>query len=234
MTDKDRTLEDIISDITEQELAEKCPDVVITRDQLHQKIKKHRKRRLKKPVAFAVIAAVLVLGFIALWPMLSPNDIKADADKNAKEEILTDDGVIIEDKGWGSSSEDVILITDWDEIPFAKAHVDNLLVPEYMPKGYTFKEVRIESYGSMGASINILFNNGNEELHIFESINGAKNNSFEKEQIDDVTECEQGEILVKNYENKIIATIQIDDGIMVTIEGDISIAECIAIIESLK
>lgn len=234
MTDKDRTLKDIISDITEQELAEKCPDVVITRDQLHQKIKKHRKRRLKKPVTFAVIAAVLVLGFIALWPMLSPNDLKADADKNAKEEILTDDGVIIEDKGWGSSSEDVILITDWDDIPIAKSQIDELLVPEYIPEGYEFQELRVESKSEYGILCTYLFTKKAEKIEIYENI--ALNNllSTEIEKRDNFIISTKGIIYITQKNSYKNATIEIHDGIIINIYGKVNNKEIEKIIDCLE
>lgn len=233
MTDRDRTLKDIISDITEQELAEKCPDVVITRDQLHQKIKKHRKRRLKKPVTFAVIAAVLVLGFIALWPMLSPNDIKADADKNAKEEILTDDGVIIEDKGWGSSSEDVILITDWDDIPIAKSQIDELLVPEYIPEGYEFQELRVETVDEYGITCTLSFDCEDNSIVICENINKNFLSSLELENVYREETSKKGKIYYKKDNGNKIATIKIDDGIVIDILGNISDDELLKMINNL-
>ena len=56
-----------------------------------------------------------------------------DADKNAKEEIVTEDGVVIEDGGWGSDDEESWEITDWNEVSAMKATIPQLIIPEYIP-----------------------------------------------------------------------------------------------------
>ncbi|MGN0704537.1 MAG: hypothetical protein ACI4LD_08250, partial [Lentihominibacter sp.] len=114
----EKSLKEIICDITEQELSGSSDDIV-TVEQL-KSMEKECSSRLKRrrligaaAVFFVAIAGALIVS------VNYPADVEAD--KNAPEEIVSEDGVVIEDGGWGSSSEDTLVITDWDEVKLLKA-----------------------------------------------------------------------------------------------------------------
>ena len=144
-----RSIREIISDVTDRELKDFAtgnltPDELVAMAAAEERRRKRRMRRISGIAALFVI--VLACGAFFVFSTFTTD---VDADKNPKEEIVTEDGVIIEDGGWGSSSEDTWEINNWDEVKSAKAMISELLVPYYIPNGYVFEKLSIVEIGKM-------------------------------------------------------------------------------------
>ncbi|MBR3787077.1 MAG: hypothetical protein IKJ85_01665, partial [Firmicutes bacterium] len=104
--------------------------------------KDREKRRKKRNALVACIVAAFIVGYLS-FDALVP---EVGADKNPKETIVTEDGVIIEDGGWGSSEEEdnVWCIYDWSELENVKLAYPMMVVPKYIPKGFVFVKFTLE------------------------------------------------------------------------------------------
>jgi len=227
-----KTLKDIIIEETEKEIEANLPEFSATPEEMLAKIKAKEKASKKRCLGYIVVAAVLILAFVAIGMKYSDSLFTVDADKNGKEEIVTDDGVIIEDEGWGSSSEDGIVITDWDEIPIAKSHVEELLVPEYIPEGYEFDELTIENLDG-GLTCNFLIEGETNNIEIREHINSENLQSLVINDYEEKIECEKGEIYIRKYNQYKIATIYINDGITIEVDSNLSKKEIEKLVENM-
>lgn len=229
-----KSLKEIISDITEQELSGSSDDIV-TVEQL-KSMEKECSSRLKRrrligaaAVFFVVIAGALIVS------VNYPADVEAD--KNAPEEIVSEDGVVIEDGGWGSSSEDTLVITDWDEVANAKIYVNELMIPEYIPKEYNFEKLIIEQSDLSYVKCTFTFtakDNSNSYFEIIELLQNESSNSVEIEDIDSAVKCEKGNVYIKDSEEIKIATIQIDGGKIIEIRSDFDNNDIIMLINNIN
>ena len=194
--------------------------------------KDRERRRRKRRAAAACVAVILIAGFFT-FDYLVP---EVGADKNPKEEIITEDGVIIEDGGWGSSvgEENVWVITDWAQVKDAKTIYPQLIVPEYIPPKFSFKNLIIERYVEGDLRSEYTFESTDKNNQFIEIaiiyMEGGETSLYLDGNLERVI-CSKGTIYIKESENK--ATMQIDDGIILEIwyAGDNS--ELIAIIEHL-
>ena len=86
--------------------------------------KDREKRRKKRNALVACIVAAFIVGYLT-YDDLVP---EVGADKNPKETIQTEDGVIIEDGGYGSSvgDENVWVTEEWNELQRALKNADYL------------------------------------------------------------------------------------------------------------
>lgn len=203
---------------------------MIDRDQR----KLRRRRRRIAGIAACFMVAMLVGIFACSLP-----GANVDADNNPKEEIATDDGVIIEDGGWGSSEgeDDVWVTTDWEHVADAKDVFSQLLIPEYIPNGYKFKKLFIEEEAGI-IKCEYIFNNGHNEFIEVELIcNEALLNSVNIDNMIRTLESDKGDVYIRedNIEEKYkIATIQENDGLQICIFAKITDEEIIKVINGLK
>ena len=138
-----KSVREIISDATDRELRDfttgsLTPEELTAMAAAEERRRKRRMRRINGIAALFVIVLACEAFFV-----FSTFTADVDADKNPKEEIVTEDGVIIEDGGWGSSSEDTWEITDWSEVSVMKATIPELVIPEYIPEGYECERLTI-------------------------------------------------------------------------------------------
>lgn len=228
-----KTLKDIIIEVTEQEIEENCPELSASPEEMMAKIANKERARKKKCLGYIAVAAVLILAFVVIGIKFGDSILHVDADKNGKEIIMTDEGVLIEDKGWGSSSEEGIIITDWQEIAIAKTHVENLLVPEYIPEGYEFEELNIDASKERVLCV-YSFEGERKPLEIYMLIGYEKMASLKTEKINDVILSSKGDVYIRNSNENKIATILIDDGITIEVHSDESCSELVEIIENMN
>lgn len=231
-TNNTKTLKEIFSEEIRAELASgrtKKP----TFEEFKEMVEKEKAKRRKKYTAIAAcFVAALVVGFFAF-------DMMADdvgADKNPKEIIQTEDGVIIEDGGYGSSSykDNLWFTEDWADVEDAKEITPKLLIPNYIPKGYMFKTLTVETIVGNDVTCEFLFkNNKGETLEIEQHITSNNLMSIEIEAFDKSVLSSNGVIYIKENDNQ-IATIQRNDGIVVNIWANISDEEILEIEEGLK
>ncbi len=231
-----RSIREIISDATDRELKDFAtgsltPDELVAMAAAEERRRKRRMRRISGIAALFVI--VLACGAFFVFSTFT-NDVEAD--KNPKEEIVTEDGVIIEDGGWGSSSEDGWVITDWKEVSAAKATIPELVIPEYVPEGYEFEKLTINNGGSF-VDVEYLFSKQETEYLILQE--HIQNEGVEMTQIydsDQFIESSKGNIYMFYDGNSQIenAIIQFDDGITISVRSNFNTETIKKIIESLN
>lgn len=227
-----RTLKEIVSDATDRDL-ERYETGILTPDRLKKlasEADKRKKRRYRRIAGIAALFVVVVAGAIMVFDFA---DTDVEADKNSKEEIVTEDGsIIIEDGGWGSSSEDGWIITDWAEVEIAKATIPELIVPGYIPEGYEFKKLYIENFEGGHVNYNYLFCENEKTLEVKQSLYKSNISSYEINNYEKKYDCFVGDVYIQNTGDK-KAIIQIDDGSLVEVIGEMSDSELIKIIEKL-
>ena len=228
-----RSIREIISDATDRELKDFAtgnltPDELVAMAAAEERRRKRRMRRISGIAALFVI--VLACGAFFVFSTLTTD---VDADKNPKEEIVTEDGVIIEDGGWGSSSEDTWEITDWKEVNTAKATIPELMIPEYIPEGYEFERLTIDNLGTSQRMAFIFVNNYGIELFINEYKQGESLQVTDIFDYSRIIESQKGNVYLLDMDTNIKATIQINDDLIVEIFNELTDNELIDIINSM-
>lgn len=256
MTDnKERTIKDILNDEIERKLAENPPKVptleefkAMAYERLEEKkventeaeaevrtvvanTKTDKKRKLY--IACGAVGFVIAVMICAFAINMFTTDVGAD--KNPKDEIVTEDGVIIEDGGWGSSEgeDNVWVIEDWKDVESAKETVPDLLIPKYIPDGYQFKQLTINNFIENDITYEYLYFGSCSELLEIEiiSIKGGEVSS----NINDVTktlDTIKGKVYIQS--EKKIATIRLHDGTVIHLIGSQNDNEIVKIIESIN
>lgn len=214
---------------------EENPPEIPTYEEFSAMVDKSLAERCRRRKRIAGIAAGFVV--VLLAGILACTNLTADvdADKNPKEEIITEDGVIIEDGGWGSSEyEDNVWMTeDWREVEGARVVVPKILIPKYIPKDYSFEKLIVETVETGAATSEYVFMTKKAvrlEIEIF-----ITNNDMISINMDDVSrelESTKGKVYIKDEDTK-IATVQMDNGIVINIWHDLSDQELIKVINSL-
>ncbi len=194
--------------------------------------KDREKRRKKRNTMVACVVAAFVVGLFSFEYFVP----EVGADKNPKETIKTEDGVIIEDGGWGSSEENnAVTIENWNDVSIAKKHYSQMLIPQYIPAEYEFKYVTIENVTEKNIVCKYLFvnNNINDNLEIEIIVtDGGEGTHIINDPIRQL-ESKKGQIYVVNGQNK-IATIQIDDGVLVYIWSNLEDEELLKLVDNLE
>lgn len=228
-----RSIREIISDATDRELKDFAtgsltPDELVAMAAAEERRRKRRMRRISGIAALFVI--VLACGAFFVFSTFTTD---VDADKNPKEEIITEDGVIIEDGGWGSSSEDGWIITDWKEVSAAKATIPELVIPEYVPEGYEFESLRIEYAENIMRDTYTFKTTKGDSIVIQECLNDE---SLEMTYIKDADleiESSKGKVYIKETAQEKNATIYMDDGIVIYVWSNIDVNEIVNIVENI-
>ena len=228
-----RSIREIISDATDRELKDFAtgnltPDELVAMAAAEERRRKRRMRRISGIAALFVI--VLACGAFFVFSTFTTD---VDADKNPKEEIVTEDGVIIEDGGWGSSSEDGWIITDWKEVSAAKATIPELVIPEYVPEGYEFESLRIEYAENIMRDTYTFKTTKGDSIVIQECLNDE---SLEMTYIKDADleiESSKGKVYIKETAQEKNATIYMDDGIVIYVWSNIDVNEIVNIVENI-
>lgn len=233
---RDKSLGEIISSIAEEEL-EKYPKKNVTRDDLIKINAKHSRRRRKKFIKIAGFAALFVFAVILTGAFMFATDglVNVDADKNPKEKTVTEDGVVVEDGGYNSESTDKLIITEWDEIENEYLEdLQGILVPQYVPDGYEFKKLTIESLNEIQTYVYIFENNQSEVFELHQYIHTGSLNSVKIEDREKALKCERGMIYLQEIGEINKATIQINGGMIIDVWGDFTDDEFIKIIDNLN
>lgn len=228
-----KSLQEIVKDATWQELSQ-YPDDTVSAAEIKAMLDNRASRRRSRRIRGFGAAALFVLVIAAA--LFAYNTIAEDveADKNAPEEIVTEDGVVIEDGGWGSSSEDMLVINDWDEVLLLKEDIDILLVPYYVPDGFVFSEFRIEFLENDNFSCIFLFCGEESILEIHETAFSYGATSFNINGNSNKLKCSKGDIYVKGEGKNRNAIIQMNNSVIVQVWGDLNDDEFIKIISFLE
>ena len=195
------------------------------------KVKGTKTKTLKTAGLVAGFIIAVIIGAFAFNAYI--DDVGAD--KNPKEEIVTEDGVIIEDGGWGSSDgeEGVWVIDAWKDVEGVKETLPELLIPRYVPDGYEFEKLTIEWIETGAATYEYCFYNNYNEIKIEATHYNNTINSFNIANVDRQLKTDKGVVYFQEYENK-IATIQIDDGILLYVEGSITDNDIVKMINHIS
>lgn len=226
-----RTIKEIITDATDREL-EDYETGLMTPEKLRGLAAAENRRKKFRYRKIAGLAALFLVVIVSAVMVFNSMTSDVDADKNHKEEIITDGGVVIEDGGWGSSSEDNWTVTDWDEVKTVKATIPELAVPEYIPEGYEFKKLIVKEGDPI--RVEYLFDDSYEnELVIYQFIYTENLNATHIENNDRAINSARGKIYIKESLENNKATIQIDDGNIVDIWSILTDNEVLKIIENM-
>lgn len=230
MTDnkKERTIRDILSDEVERQL-EKNPPAKPSfeefREMAYRRMKNDKEgddaseegdnimpvetKNIKRILRTAGVAAGFVMAVLAGMFAMNSLNSEVGADKNPKEEIVTEDGVIIEDGGWGSDDgeDNVWVVEDWDDVADVKKVYPVFLIPEYIPKGYMFEKLIIENFIDNDIKCEYYYETEMTDIMEIELIIQNSNlMSLEMDNIIKEVESSKGKIYIQANEKK--ATIQ--------------------------
>lgn len=227
-----RTLKEIIYDVTEQELSGFRDDTVAA-DKLKMMAQKQtsRLRRRNRLIGAAAVIFVALAGVLFAVGDFFEN---VEADKNAREEIVTEDGVVIEDGGWGSSREDKLVISDWDEVILLGKKVDEIIIPQYVPDRFSFKTLYVESVENDYITCEFTFSSSIDDIEIHECIMSNMMESFVADEVDYVINCNFGEAYIHDAGGNKKATVQVDDSTLINIWGVLDDKEIQMIVNNLS
>lgn len=228
-----RTIKSIIKDSTDRELS-KLSMPEMTPDMLRGMAKSAEKKKLRRYRKIAGAAAALVIVAVGVALVFNSLSTDVEADKNAKHEVVTEDGIIIEDEGWGSSSGVCQTITEKSDINIIKEEMTNLLIPKYVPSNYLFAHLTIDKLENTCDFEYMFYDHDNCELIIHEHIQNENMSAMYVRNVKNTVMCSKGKIYFQNGEEKNKATIKFDDGITVDIWSNLSNDEVIKIIENLS
>ena len=194
--------------------------------------KDRERRRKRRNAAVAGIVVALLAGFFA-FDTLVP---EVGADKNPKEEIVTEDGVIIEDGGWGSSEEadnTIIVVENWENIKKIKRDYPEIKEPLYLPKGYSFEKLTVQDLQGEDLVYKYTFINDNDKLMEIEivSIKGG-DTAISIDNNCRIIKCSKGNVYIQD-ENK-IAIIGTNDGETIYFWNEVDDNEIIKVIDNIN
>lgn len=227
-----KTLKEIVCEVTEQELS-RFPDDTVTVEQLKAMAEKQSVRLKRRRSRIIAAAAVFFVALAGVLIAFGDFPVNVEADKNAPEEIVTEDGVVIEDGGWGSSSEDRLVITEWDEVEEAKQHIPELVIPEYIPAEFKFELFAVSGDNDLVCKY-IYADNNEHKIEMHQFIHSNYYNSFNQEAYDTIINYEMGKIYLSRDDGENIATIVSNDGYIIKIWGIDNQSEITRIADGLK
>lgn len=231
---QERTIGEIISDATDEELKHYHTGT-LTPEELRSAVDKEQRAGRRRMLRRLTAAAALLMLVVAATVFAFENfTIDVDADKNAKEEIVTEDGVVIEDGGWGSDSEQSWEITDWDEVATMKAMIPQLVVPEYIPEGYSFSRLVISEMGSALMIEYAFINQESKELILQQYLQGESINYTQIYSGNREIDSEKGKIYISENLEISNAIIPLDDGNIIYLWTTLEDTEIVKIVENIK
>lgn len=229
----EKSLQEILGEALDRDAADVTPSPM-SYEQFQSMLSERKQvKRKKRRLRIAGVAALFMIVLVSAALVFRAFTTDVGANKNAPEEIITEDGVVIEDKGWGSSGEDCWTITNWDEIETVKATFPDLMIPRYIPEGYEFEELTVERVVTGDTVYAYLFlNRKNEQMEIELVSTGKSETAINIDHISRILTCNKGKVYIQ--ENNKRATIYLDDGLNVYIWSNLSDEKIIKIIESLE
>ena len=195
----------------------------------------NRKKMQRRKRIFAAAAAVLLVFStgIGISLLSGAEDYQAIAGKN--DPIVNDDGtdVVIKDNQEDVEENigaDEVVVDDWEHVATVKKEYPDLLIPEYVPDGYEFEQLRIEAIGIVERYM-FLFKYGDNTLYLIQTIGGnttaITNYSYS------ISTNDGQEILVRDDVEK-SAVFMISDSNLLLINGKLKDSDYKAIIENVK
>ncbi len=229
----EKSLQEILGEALERDAADAAPSPM-SYEQFQSMLSERKQVKWKKrKLRIAGFAALFMIVLVSAALVFRAFTTDVGANKNAPEEIITEDGVVIEDKGWGSSGEDCWTITNWDEIETVKATFPDLMIPRYIPEGYEFEELTVE-YTEIGSeTYEYMFSNGQGETIEIEMAMINKGEAVKNiDQISRVISSGKGSVYVQ--EDIKMVTIQMEDDLSIHMWSNLSDEEIIKLIDNIE
>lgn len=228
-----KSLQEILGEALERDAADVTPSPM-SYEQFQSMLSERKQvKRKKRRLRIAGFAALFMIVLVSAALVFRAFTTDVGANKNAPEEIITEDGVVIEDKGWGSSGEDCWTITNWDEIEYVKAENSELIIPEYIPAGYAFNQLTIEQIGNGNVVYEYLFlNKRHEKIEVEIFIMKEGELATELDQVSRTIPSSKGIVYIQ--ENNKLATVQMNDDQTIHILSNLSDEEIIKLVDNFK
>lgn len=228
-----KSLQEIFGEALERDAADVTPSPM-SYEQFQSMLSERKQvKRKKRRLRIAGFAALFMIVLVSAALVFRAFTTDVGANKNAPEEIITEDGVVIEDKGWGSSGEDCWTITNWDEIETVKATFPDLMIPRYIPEGYEFEELTVEYTEIENETYEYMFSNGQGETIEIEMAMINKGEIVKNiDQISRIISSGKGAVYVQ--EDIKMVTIQMEDDLSIHIWSNLSDEEIIKLIDNIE
>lgn len=171
-----------------------------------------RKKALRhKRWAAAAAAVVLTAGTIIGADLLKDRgEFYAEAGNNDPVISESDGNTIIKNNDEGAEENpgmETVTIDDWEMVLAAKEKYPDLLIPEYVPEGYAFYELKIEKTKDI-KNYYMIFDNNGERLEIQQTpiVSLTVFNDFEKK-----VETKKGLVYIKKEEGYTVAVCRSEE-----------------------
>lgn len=214
------------------------PEVSITVEELKALDAADKKKRRKRAARCASVAAVAVIVCAAVVYMAWPETVvPVDADKNTEQRVETGDGEIVINEGDGIGESGIVEIdeTDWDKVKSYRKQFPKLGIPMYIPTGFTFERLHIETYDADGFYFQYVYINDTQRIYISQrEYKGAGNNAtgFLKGE-GKAMETKVGTAYIVSEDENSLICIKLNDNGYLEIKGAIAEKEIVKILEQI-
>lgn len=216
------------------------PELSITVDELRSMEDKRQKKKKKKFVRLVSTAAIAVVVCAAALYLAWPDSaVPVDADKDAVEKIETGQGDLVLNNGEGVGDSNIVeyIISDEKYIEVQREKFPEMAIPKYVPDGYEFKKLHIESYGEDDFQASFKYiNKGKKELYIdyrHYMEGGVATTSFDAEETD-TEESKKGMIyLLKEKGEPTLSILNVNNN-SITVTGQLNNKEMVKIFDKIE
>ena len=214
------------------------PEVSITVEELKQLAAADKKKRKKRAMKYASVAAVAVIVWATVVFMAWPETVvPVDADKNTEQRVETGDGEIVinEGDGIGESGITEITETDWEKVSQYRKDFPALMNPTYIPEKYKFKILNIEKYSKDEFYACYTYEKEKKKLLIEQRIyrGDATRSSF----LTEGTQTTKSKIgtayIIPKEEDTTLVIVNLKNG-DVSVKGELDIDELIQILDNIE
>lgn len=229
-----KSFEEFIAETVERQYSMDAPKT-ITPQELEERLQKRKAQRRMRRLKTVGFAAIFVIAVICTSIGFNTLTTNVGADKNDKEEIRTENGVVIEDGGYGGSSEDKVVITEWDDVEAIALINEDMAVINYIPQEYRFEQLLIEEIepGSVLYEYRFKKQGSMDIIEIEQYIQNEGEIYFGIDNVDRVIKSLKGDIYIQDGDIK-RAIMQIDDGALIKIWSSVSDEELVRILDSIE
>lgn len=226
--------EGLLREALEQEMGE-IPELSITVSELRELDRQSRKKKQRRAVKIAGIAAAVlcVMAGLALW---SQNAVPADAGKDTEQRVEKTNGEILINDGDGIGKSGVTIINETDRArvrQWRKA-VPKLGIPQWVPAGYAFESLNIELYSEMGFSAEYIYKKENTSFSV-EQIGydqeGEKTRSIEGNIR--TGESQKGTAYITDDEEGSMAVVYLEQGHL-KVTGKLSDSQLVKVLDGIE
>ena len=203
---------------------------------LHAWVAADRRKRAIRRRRYAAVCACVLLVCCAAFGMKTLTDSDDYYAVAGKNDPITseEDGNTVIKSGDGDMDEnlgaDVVVVNDWNMVETAKKTYPDLVIPRYVPEGYEFEELSIESTEYV-ERYTYIFMEKDQELKLVQTIGGDEKAIKDYNRTIDM---DNGKKILIKKDIEEIAFYIISDNNILSLKGDIDDKEYSEIIKNLK